>query len=59
MAALVEAQENAGKKLVLAGDGRADSPGHSAKFGTQTLIEESTCKVVDFQIVQVSTVHMP
>ena len=37
---------------MLAGDGRADSPGHSAKYGSYTLIELSN-KVVDFQLVQV------
>ena len=51
---LEEVRETAGTGLVLAGDGRADSPGHCAKYGTYTLIEETTRKVVDFQIVQVT-----
>ena len=40
--------------LVVSGDGRADSPGHSAKYGTYTIIELSCNKVVDFKLVQVS-----
>ena len=34
------------QKLVLSGDGRADSPGHSAKYGSYTVIEMSCNKVV-------------
>ena len=41
------------KGLVLSGDGRADSPGHSAKYGSYTVIELSCNKVVDFKLVQV------
>ena len=43
------------KGLVLAGDGRADSPGHSAKFGTYSVIDLTCNKVVDFKLVQVRT----
>ena len=39
--------------LALKGYGRADSPGHSAKYGSYTLLELSCNKVVDFQLVQV------
>ena len=39
--------------LQLAGDCRNDSPGHSAKYGTYTLVEQTTKKVVDIQLVQV------
>ena len=42
--------------LVLAGDGRCDSPGYSAKFGSFTFIEEQINRVVDFQLVQVGFV---
>ena len=41
--------------LVVGGDGRADSPGHSAKYGTYSLIELTHNKVIDFKLVQVST----
>lgn len=33
---------------------RSDSPGHCAKYGTYSLIEERLNKVVDLQLVQVS-----
>ena len=41
-----------GKKLTLAGDGRCDSPGFSAKYGTYTLMDTETELVVDFQLTQ-------
>ena len=40
----------------ICGDGRCDSPGHSAKYGTYSLMEESSGKVIDFSHVQVSEV---
>ena len=40
--------------LVLAGDGRADSPGHSAKYGSYSMLELRINKVVDIQLVQAS-----
>ena len=52
------------EKLILAGEGRCDSPGHSAKYGTYTLMqadgtrERNAQKVVDFQLVQCSEVHI-
>ena len=42
------------KGLQLAGDGRADSPGHSAKYGTYSVIELSCNKVLDVKLVQVN-----
>ena len=42
------------KRLVCGGDGRADSPGHCAKFGTYTLIELQEKVVLDVQLVQVN-----
>ena len=41
--------------LIVAGDGRADSPGHSAKYGSYSLIDLTCNKVVDFKLVQVIT----
>ena len=45
--------KHADNKLLLIGDGRSDSPGHCAKYGTYTLIEQGLSKVVDIQLVQV------
>ena len=45
--------------LVIAGDGRCDSPGYCAKFGSFTFMEQQINRVVDFQLVQVSTYYSP
>ena len=45
-----------GQPLVLAGDDRCDSPGHNAKYGTYSVMEVTTEKIVDFSLVQVSEV---
>ena len=42
-----------GEDLILGGDGRADSPGHSAKFGTYTTIDVKNKAIIDVQLVQV------
>ena len=39
--------------LQFAGDCRNDSPGQSAKYGTYTLVEQMTKKVIDLQLIQV------
>ena len=38
------------------GDGRSDSPGHSAKYGTYTIMNEGTGQVIAFSVIQVSEV---
>ena len=38
------------------GDGRCDSPGHSAKYGTYTLLDEKTNLIIEFSRVQVTEV---
>lgn len=45
-----------GERLVLAGDGRCDSPGHNAKYGTYSIMHVPTEKILDFSLVQVSEV---
>ena len=40
--------------VVLSGDGRSDSPGHCAKYGAFTVIEQRVNKVLNVQLVQVS-----
>eukprot|EP00795_Rhopilema_esculentum_P011047 gene11047-19898_t len=42
--------------LVLGTDGRADSPGHSAKYGSYSVLEERINKVIDIQLVQCNEV---
>ena len=42
--------------VVLAGDGRCDSPGHCAKYCTYTLLDVESKKVVDFKVVAVTEV---
>ena len=42
--------------LVLGTDKRADSPGHSAKYGSYSVLEERINKVIDIQLVQVQHV---
>ncbi|CAN7950014.1 unnamed protein product, partial [Ixodes pacificus] len=41
-----------GEKLCLAGDGRADSPGHSADFGTYTLMDVTHNRVFHIELVK-------
>ena len=44
------------RTIDLCGDGRSDSPGHNAKYGTYTLMDESSEKIVDFSLVHVREV---
>ncbi|XP_037508895.2 uncharacterized protein LOC119385549 [Rhipicephalus sanguineus] len=46
---LLDAQK---RKVKLAGDGRADSPGYSAKFGTYSLLDVESNKILHFEVVQ-------
>ena len=38
------------------GDGRCDSPGHSAKYGTYALMDKKTNLITEFSVVQVTEV---
>ena len=42
-----------GTALSIGGDGRADSPGHSAKYGSYSLIDFDTDKIIHMELVQV------
>lgn len=42
--------------LDLCGDGRADSPGHNAKYGTYSIMDEKSGQILDFSLVHVSEV---
>ena len=43
-------------KLDICGDGRCESPGHCAKYGTYTVMEENSSKILVFEVVQVTKV---
>ncbi|OCT64720.1 hypothetical protein XELAEV_18045817mg [Xenopus laevis] len=47
-------KEFEGKAVALSGDGQCDSPGYSAKYCVYTLMEQTTKKVLNFDIQQVS-----
>ena len=51
---VIERMSNLEGGVVLSGDGRSDSPGHCAKYGAFTVIEQRVNKVLDIQLVQVS-----
>jgi len=42
-----------GSPIIIGGDGRADSPGHSAKFGSYGILDLNTNKVLHIELVQV------
>lgn len=54
--ALIAALGCSENKLVLGGDGRANSPGHSAKYGSYTVIELNENKVLHIELVQVQPI---
>jgi len=45
-----------GKSLNIGGDGRCCSPGHTAKFGSYSVMDLNISKIVDVQLVQVNEV---
>ncbi|KAH9384858.1 hypothetical protein HPB48_026887 [Haemaphysalis longicornis] len=45
-------QEAQGRPVTLAGDGRADSPGYCAKYGTYSLLDVENNKILHFEVVQ-------
>ena len=50
---LLDSIKAEGKELILGGDGRCDSPGHSAKYGSYSLMDLEQNKILDSQLVQV------
>ncbi|XP_070567634.1 uncharacterized protein [Ptychodera flava] len=51
-ATMINQLSNMDGGLILAGDGRSDSPGHCAKYGSYSVIEQRLNKVLDIQLVQ-------
>ena len=52
---MIESLEGKAVTLI-GGDGRCDSPWHSAKYGTYTLIDPDTEKIVDTTVIAVPEV---
>ena len=52
-ATLLNEIKSEGRELLVGGDGRCDSPGHSAKYGSYSLMDLEQSKIVDSQLVQV------
>ena len=46
-----------GTPLSIGGHGRADSPGHSAKYGSYDIIDLDTDKIIHIELVQVIDIH--
>jgi len=44
--------------LVLGADGRNDSPGHSAKYGSYTVMESRINKIIHVELVQVREMEL-
>ena len=53
---VIETLKEKKSSVDLCGDGRSDSPGHDAKYGTCSLMDEATGHIIDFSLVQVSEV---
>lgn len=49
----IEEVRSRGTALKLGGDGRCCSPGHTAKYGTYSVMDLETGKIIDIQLVQV------
>ena len=45
-----------GNPIHVAGGGRCDSPGYNAKYGTYTIIDTSSNKILDVSVIHVGTV---
>ncbi len=52
-ATLIDELQDMDGGLIITCDGRCDTPGHSAKFGSYIDIEIRIRKIIDIQIVQV------
>lgn len=51
--AMIEMLQALGEPLSLGGDGRSDSPGHSAKYGSYTFMDLEHNVILDVKLVQV------
>lgn len=51
---MVDNLKERGEDLIIGVDARNDSPGHTAKYGSYTFLEQSVNKVIHVELVQVS-----
>lgn len=49
---ITESLKKSKRPLIIGGDGRCDSPGHSAKFGSYTVMDLETKNIIDVELVQ-------
>lgn len=56
LATLREDIQRNDKGIAVGGDGRCDSPGHNAKYGSYTIMDTRRSQIVDTQLVQCSEV---
>ena len=50
---LLDDLKGRGEELVVGGDARNDSPGHTAKYGSYAFLEQRVNKVIHVELVQV------
>ena len=55
---MLQSYRDTGGHLILGGDMRADSPGHCAKYGSYTMMELNAKKIVDIQLIQVTSINL-
>ena len=53
---LLSAAQSRNTQMVIGGDARADSPGHSAKFGVYSITDLEANTIADRQLIQVRNV---
>lgn len=54
--ALMTTKKSDQSEVVLCGDGRCDSPGHSAKYCTYTFLDVQSQKIIDFKVISCTQV---
>lgn len=54
-ASYMQEAQNSGRHVHLGDDGRTDTPGHCANFGSYTLMDLEKNMVVDRQLIQIKT----
>lgn len=50
---LIDQLKDTNQQLVIGGDARNDSPGHTTKYGSYSFLEQNINKVIHVELVQV------